>query len=109
MSKRDLSQAPEAEKKVLEFIHDLVHVEPQINRVILFGSRARGDHKGRSDFDIAIEAPSFSDEQWARFAQNLREKLPTLCGLDLIRIHQETSQELLIKIQQEGIVIYDRQ
>ncbi|MGK5082197.1 nucleotidyltransferase domain-containing protein [Bdellovibrionota bacterium FG-1] len=44
----------------------------------MFGSRARGDHHERSDFDLAVEAPDIGDEAWARFALELREKAPTL-------------------------------
>jgi predicted nucleotidyltransferase len=38
-------------------------VKPQ--RVVLFGSRARGDSRGDSDFDVLIIAPS-DEKQWKR-------------------------------------------
>ena len=37
-----------------------VFLNEQINQVILFGSRAFGDHDERSDFDLAISAPDLS-------------------------------------------------
>ena len=39
----------------IQFILDF----PQVRQLILFGSRAVGDHDERSDFDIAVSAPDF--------------------------------------------------
>ena len=33
-------------------------------RVILFGSRARGDHRASSDYDILVVAPQFGSVPW---------------------------------------------
>jgi predicted nucleotidyltransferase len=38
----------------------------QIARVVLFGSRARGDSNGDSDYDIAVFLKGFSD-RWQEF------------------------------------------
>ena len=108
MRGRDLSNTTESEMKVFTFVRDLCARHPAIQRAILFGSRARGDHHERSDFDLAIDAPGFSDEEWARFALELREKAPTLCGLDLVRLESGTSVDLSGKIRQEGVDLYVR-
>jgi predicted nucleotidyltransferase len=36
-----------------------------VERIILFGSRARGDHHERSDIDLGIACPGASPEEWA--------------------------------------------
>lgn len=92
---------------VLDFIRQLATKEASIRSVILFGSRARGDHHERSDYDIAVDAPSMSDDAWARFAEAVREKSPTLCGIDIVRITRDMSAELRQKIQAEGQPIYE--
>jgi len=108
MKLRDLNRANNSEQKIFAYIRSQCEREPLIIRAILFGSRARGDFQERSDFDIAIEAPSLSHDAWARLALRLREEIPTLCGLDLVRINTEISKDLLAKIKQEGLDLYVR-
>ena len=101
-------QTTETEQKVYDFVRALCGGESSIHRAILFGSRARGDHQERSDFDLAIEAPGISDEAWARFALELRDKAPTLCGIDVVRLNSKTSKDLSSKIKNEGVKLYVR-
>lgn len=105
------SEILESKKEVFSFVRALCEREPCIQRVLLFGSRARGDHHERSDFDFAFEAPEISDGAWARFALELRENVPTLCGIDLVRLNGKDTQiagKLFEKIKQEGVEIYVR-
>jgi predicted nucleotidyltransferase len=39
---------------------------PSVERILLFGSRARGDHGERSDIDLAVACPGADDEDWAK-------------------------------------------
>ncbi|MGB0679122.1 MAG: nucleotidyltransferase domain-containing protein [Polyangiales bacterium] len=75
-------------------------------KVLLFGSRARGDHHARSDYDIAIQSPSLPDAPWLTFYTSLMEDAPTLCGLDILRL-EECGPELSRRIAEEARVIYD--
>lgn len=68
-------------------------------RVVLFGSRARGDHRPRSDMDIAFYG---TDTGYLAFAEAL-EQLPTLLEFDCVHITDHTSPELIHNIQKEGI------
>ena len=45
-----LSQDP----VIADFLHGIQTVRSRIRRMIMFGSRARGDHKLDSDYDILI-------------------------------------------------------
>ncbi len=96
----------ERSKGVLDFIVAACAKEPAVKRAILFGSRARADHDERSDYDVAIDAPGLSHGDWAKFALGLRESIPTLCGLDLVRMDETLSRDLLNKIQSEGLEFY---
>ena len=58
---------------------------PAVGRVLLFGSRARGDHGPRSDIDLAVDAPAASVADRARMA-DLVEDAPALVGIDLVRL-----------------------
>ena len=51
----------------------------------------------------SAHAPRFDEEPL-----NLKESIPTLCGMDLILLGPSTSQELKEKVQQERVEIYVR-
>lgn len=57
-------------------------VQPQ--RIILFGSRARGDHRMDSDIDVLVIMPGQVDEPW-RIARDLRAAVGVIgYGKDII-------------------------
>ena len=91
---------------VIDNIKEQLAEMPEIERVILYGSRARADYDPRSDIDIAVECPDASHDIW----RNIREKIEntrTLLFIDLIRL--DTAPEpFRAKINKEGIVLYER-
>ncbi len=74
-----------------------------LHRLILFGSRARGDYKERSDIDLAVSGDNVS-----AFAAAADEELPTLLQLDIVSLDGAVQQELLQAIEQEGIILYEK-
>ena len=74
-----------------------------VERVVLFGSRARGDNHERSDIDLAVFG--LSPELAGRFRQAL-EDLPTLLSFDLVCVDERTSPALLENINREGVTLY---
>lgn len=78
----------------------------EIQRLILFGSRARGDADARADIDLAVEAPGTTRPQWLEIVR-LVEEAPTLLTIDLVRM-DEVAPPLRQKILLEGIILYDR-
>jgi uncharacterized protein len=78
-----------------------------VERVWLFGSRARGDNFQRSDIDLAIEAPAMSHDDWLRIKLDFADEAPTLLLIDLVRL-EEAPEVLREQILEEGIVIYER-
>lgn len=93
---------------VLDFISNFAKKENWIKKVILFGSRARGDSKIRSDFDIAVLIDETFSSSWPKWALSLQENAPTLCGIDVIKIDKNLSTDLRTAIDREGITIYER-
>lgn len=74
-----------------------------ITKVILFGSRARGDFKKKSDIDLAVLG-----ENVAEFSFDVDELTDTLLQYDIIDLNSNVSDELLKNIQNEGIIIYEK-
>ncbi len=46
-----------------------------IEKIWLYGSRARCDNAERADIDLAIECPSASDAQWTELAVSINEEI----------------------------------
>lgn len=80
---------------------------PAIERVWLFGSRARGDCFERSDIDLAVEAPTMHRHDWLKIKLNFEDAAPTLLLIDLMR-WEEAPEDLREQIRDEGILIYER-
>ncbi|MGK5084835.1 nucleotidyltransferase domain-containing protein [Bdellovibrionota bacterium FG-1] len=76
-------------------------------QIFLFGSRARGDAKSRSDFDLAFDFPAAATQGWAQFLAWMDQDPPSLHRYDLIDLAQADSK-LKQNIQVEGLVIYEK-
>ncbi len=94
--------------RVIRFVVEQAQCEPEVERVVLFGSRARGDGNERSDYDFAVIAEGLSFRQWSEWATRVREDAPTLCGVDLICLDAEVDPKLVDEIEREGVTIYER-
>ena len=73
------------------------------SRLVLFGSRARGDHRERSDIDLAVWGLRGMDFGRLRLALG---DLPTLLSFDLVCVDDCTNPKLLETIAREGVVLY---
>lgn len=79
---------------------------PAIEKVLLFGSRARGDHQARADIDLAIACPTISENEWIYLREAI-EEIPTLLEFDVVRF-DTASKALQDVILREGKIIYER-
>ncbi len=59
---------PNIPESAWRFLADLAE-HPAISSMILFGSRAFGDHDERSDVDVAIRGPQITRTEWARIRE----------------------------------------
>ena len=69
-------------------------------RIVLFGSRARGDNREHSDIDIAVYG--LPEPAWSDF-EDAVDALPTLLNFDLIDMNRPISEELRANIERDGI------
>ncbi len=75
-----------------------------IKKVVLFGSRARGDNSPRSDFDIAIY---FNDKPEYQLLDDI-EQIETLLKIDTTIVSENLDRSFLNNIETEGITIYEQ-
>ncbi len=79
---------------------------PFIEEIWLFGSRARGDHRQKSDIDLAIICPHSTDEDWLSVVDAI-EDADTLLKIDCIKFDEDTiSNELYNNILKDKKIIY---
>ena len=72
-------------------------------RLVLYGSRARGDFHARSDGDLAVYG--MPEKQRGGFAMEA-EELPTLLKLDIVHISPNMDPAFLENIEKDGVVLY---
>ena len=75
----------------------------ELKKVLLFGSRARGDNSERSDIDLAVIG-----DNSLFFAEDLENSLETLLPFDVVDLGEPIGKELRKNIEREGIVLYER-
>ncbi|MBZ9887313.1 nucleotidyltransferase domain-containing protein [Mesorhizobium sp. BR1-1-3] len=79
----------------------------KIEQVILFGSRAVGDHDPRSDVDLAISGPSLSRGEIAILRDEI-ERAPSLFRIAVSHL-EKMPATLRERVMKQGIVIHDRE
>lgn len=89
-------------EQVLKEIREIAK-QNDIEKVILFGSRARGDFKNTSDIDLAV-----SGGNTTLFALEVEENTSTLLKYDIVNLDGSVQKELLESIQKEGVVLYEK-
>lgn len=90
------------EQRIVETLKSI----PEVERIYVFGSRARGDAAGRADLDVAVSCPAADEARWLKI-WDLVEHTETLLFIDLVRL-EEAPEALRSRILSEGKVIYER-
>lgn len=78
-------------------------LKSSVNKVVLFGSRAKGTNTDRSDVDIAVYGGDFDSFYW-----DIKEKMYSLLSFDVVDADKSLSDELKKEIERYGIVIYEK-
>ena len=74
-------------------------------RLVLYGSRARGDNRYNSDIDLAVYG--MPEENMGAFGMDC-EELPTLLKLDIVQIREGMNPAFLANIERDGVTLMDR-
>ncbi len=95
-------------EKSYELLIDAIKNIPEIDKAIIFGSRAMGNYKQGSDIDIAIIGTKFNDEMLKRLHGKLNEQLPIPYFIDIISYDSIQLKEFKQHINTEGKEIFKR-
>ena len=90
--------------RVLEHIKQIA-IKYKVEKVVLFGSRARGDNSPVSDYDIAVFGKDLSAFDKACFNADA-EEIDTLKKIDVVFVNEALEDELKKNIKNDGIIIY---
>jgi predicted nucleotidyltransferase len=90
-----------------EFCRVFAHY-PSIERVLIFGSRAKGSYQAGSDIDLAVVAPAMNDPEFARLWNEV-DSLPLVFKVDLLHWDRLSNARLKDKIPIEGRPFYRRE
>lgn len=75
----------------------------EVQKVILFGSRSRGDYGRASDIDLAVSGGDFT-----QFCLNIEENAWTLLKFDIINLDDPLEPDFRAMIQKEGVTLYEK-
>ena len=90
-----------------QFLQALARL-PFVEAIWLFGARARGEQRERSDIDLAIECPGACEAQWQQVLAIIDEA-DTLLPIDCVRLDEESPQSLLYQaILRDRVPLYRR-
>ena len=80
---------------------------PQIDRAILYGSRAKGNFRAGSDIDLCLEADTMQIAELLKLCGEIDDLLLPW-KVDLALKHTIENSELVAHIERVGVPVYER-
>ena len=94
------------EKHALQQYRALCDAMPGLQRVWVFGSRARDDWRERSDIDLAVDAPAWGKDEFRKFADALI-RLPVVYAIDAVHWQDKLTQPFAERIERDRKVFWE--
>ena len=91
-------------ESIINEIIDISKKYYRINKVVLFGSRARGDNEVKSDIDLAI----YCDGDLSLFIEEIENTTHTLLEFDFSNMNNIVDDFFIEQVEKEGIVLYEK-
>ena len=88
-------------------IRGVLSRHPEVERAILYGSRAKGNYKRGSDIDLTLAGASLTEDIRGRIDDEL-DNLLLPYTFDLSILADLTHPDLLDHIRRVGVVIYEK-
>jgi predicted nucleotidyltransferase len=94
-------------ESTIQKIHSVLRNYPQVEKAILYGSRAKGNFKNGSDIDLTLRARDLTLNVVYKILDDLDELLLPYT-IDLSIFSQISDSEVIDHIQRVGVSFYDR-
>jgi len=91
-------------RELINEINNIAKMYSEIEKIVLFGSRAKGDNNEKSDIDLAIYTKNNKFDSWLKFYESI-DQMDTLIKIDLVHVNENIDKQLLNNIINEGVVI----
>jgi len=92
-------------KEEYDSIINVFCASPEVEKAILFGSRAKGNFKNGSDIDIVIDGKNISFDDFLKLKIKLYD-LDILQKIDLIKFRSIENADFIEHPECVGIIIY---
>jgi len=92
------------EKEIIEELVEICKKHSGIKKVVLFGSRARGDNSAKSDIDLAI----YADSNLSDFIYDVENNTRTLLEFDFSDMNTVKDEFFIEQVNKEGVTIYEK-
>lgn len=92
------------DKDIAESIVSISGKYTDIKKVVLFGSRARGDNEIKSDIDLAI----YAEYDIFDFMEEVENTAPTLLEFDFSNMRTVKDELFIAQVEKEGIILYEK-
>ncbi len=89
-------------QKTIDAINSVFSQYPEIQEVIIYGSRAKGNFREGSDIDLTLKAPSLTTTDLLCI-ENKIDDLMLPYKIDLSLFHQATEADILDHIARVGL------
>ena len=86
------------EREIISFAR-----KQHLEKVILFGSRAKGNYTKRSDIDLAVAGGDLNSFYW-----DIKENVHSLLSFDIVELNDTMSNELKQEITRDGVILYEK-
>jgi len=95
-------------EKVVALIRGVFHKHPEVNQVILYGSRAKGNYKVGSDIDLSMKGEGLNFSLLSTIHKELYA-LPIPYTVDLSILDSIDNTNLVEHIQRVGKILYRKE
>lgn len=104
---KDKGREVHIDDKILKELLRIFNKYENIKKVVIFGSRARGDFKNTSDVDLAVFSENISDREFNLLVDEINE-MDTALSFDVVHFEKLKKDSLKENIIKDGILIYER-
>ena len=92
----------------LNKLQDTFSIYEDIEKVVLYGSRAKGNYKPFSDVDITLVGDTLTHNSWSRLSTDIDDLLLPY-EFDISIFHTIANSDLIDHIQRVGKTLYQKE